>query len=69
MKPKEKVAFPFVTFVLKTTKMNLFDVYSLFDLTPVKAEASYLWDDKGEKYLDLYGGHAVISVGHSIHTM
>ncbi|WP_407482279.1 aspartate aminotransferase family protein [Elizabethkingia meningoseptica] len=45
--------------------MNLFDVYSLFDLTPVKAEASYLWDDKGEKYLDLYGGHAVISVGHS----
>jgi len=49
----------------KTTKMNLFDVYSLFDLTPVKAEASYLWDDKGEKYLDLYGGHAVISVGHS----
>ncbi|MHA7608777.1 aspartate aminotransferase family protein [Elizabethkingia meningoseptica] len=45
--------------------MNLFDVYSLFDLTPVKAEASHLWDDKGEKYLDLYGGHAVISVGHS----
>ncbi len=45
--------------------MKLFDVYSLFDLTPVKAEGSYLWDDKGQQYLDLYGGHAVISVGHS----
>lgn len=45
--------------------MNLFDVYPLFDITPVKAEGSWLWDDKGRKYLDLYGGHAVISVGHS----
>lgn len=45
--------------------MKLFDVYPLFDITPVKAEGSYLWDDKGTKYLDLYGGHAVISVGHS----
>ncbi len=45
--------------------MNLFDVYSLFDITPVKAEGCYLWDDKGTKYLDLYGGHAVISIGHS----
>ena len=45
--------------------MNLFDVYPLFDITPVKAEGSYIWDQKGEKYLDLYGGHAVISVGHS----
>jgi acetylornithine/N-succinyldiaminopimelate aminotransferase len=45
--------------------MKLFDVYPLFNITPVKAEGSWLWDDKGEKYLDLYGGHAVISVGHS----
>jgi acetylornithine/N-succinyldiaminopimelate aminotransferase len=45
--------------------MNLFDVYPLFDITPVKARGSWLWDDKDEKYLDLYGGHAVISIGHS----
>ncbi len=45
--------------------MNLFDVYPLFNITPVKAEGSYLWDEAGTKYLDLYGGHAVISIGHS----
>lgn len=45
--------------------MELFDVYSLFNITPVKAEGCYLWDDQGRRYLDLYGGHAVISVGHS----
>jgi len=45
--------------------MNLFDVYSLFDVTPVKALGAKVWDDKGQEYLDLYGGHAVISVGHS----
>lgn len=45
--------------------MKLFDVYPLFDITPVKAQGSWLWDNKGEKYLDLYGGHAVISIGHS----
>ena len=45
--------------------MKLFDVYPLFDLNFVKAEGSYLWNDKNEKYLDLYGGHAVISIGHS----
>ena len=45
--------------------MKLFDVYPLFDITPVKAQGSWLWDDNGDKYLDLYGGHAVISVGHS----
>ena len=44
--------------------MDLFDVYSLFDVTPVKARGTRLWDDKGQEYLDLYGGHAVISVGH-----
>ncbi|WP_430810631.1 MULTISPECIES: aspartate aminotransferase family protein [unclassified Carboxylicivirga] len=45
--------------------MNIFDVYSLFDITPVKGEGCYVWDDKGNRYLDLYGGHAVISIGHS----
>src|ERR1041384_5988628 len=45
--------------------MKLFDVYPLFDITPVKAQGSWLWDEKGEKYLDLYGGHAVIAIGHS----
>ena len=44
--------------------MELFDVYSLFDVTPVRAEGCRIWDDKGQEYLDLYGGHAVISVGH-----
>jgi acetylornithine aminotransferase len=44
--------------------MKLFDVYPLFNITPVKGKGSWLWDDKGEKYLDLYGGHAVISIGH-----
>lgn len=45
--------------------MKLFDVYPLFDITPVKAEGCYVWDSEGNKYLDLYGGHAVISIGHS----
>jgi acetylornithine/N-succinyldiaminopimelate aminotransferase len=45
--------------------MKLFDVYPLFKITPVRAEGSWLWDQDGTKYLDLYGGHAVISIGHS----
>ena len=45
--------------------MNLFDVYPLFNITPVKARGCYVWDSEGRKYLDLYGGHAVISIGHS----
>lgn len=45
--------------------MKLFDVYPLFDIEPVRAQGSWLWDNKGTKYLDLYGGHAVISIGHS----
>ncbi len=45
--------------------MNLFDVYPLFDITPVKGLDCNVWDDQGNKYLDLYGGHAVISIGHS----
>ena len=44
--------------------MGLFEVYSLFDVTPVRAKGTRVWDDKGVEYLDLYGGHAVISVGH-----
>ncbi|KAA6327749.1 Acetylornithine/N-succinyldiaminopimelate aminotransferase, partial [termite gut metagenome] len=45
--------------------MNLFDVYPLFPLHIVKGKGCYVWDDKGTNYLDLYGGHAVISIGHS----
>lgn len=45
--------------------MKLFDVYPLFPIEPVKAEGSWLWDSEGKKYLDLYGGHAVISIGHN----
>lgn len=45
--------------------MKLFDVYPLQDVAIIKGEGSYLWDDKGVRYLDMYGGHAVISVGHS----
>lgn len=44
--------------------MELFDVYSLFDVTPVRAQGCRVWDENGQEYLDLYGGHAVISVGH-----
>ncbi|MGN6477628.1 MAG: aspartate aminotransferase family protein [Flavipsychrobacter sp.] len=45
--------------------MQLFDVYPLNDITIVKGSGSYVWDDKGQKYLDMYGGHAVISIGHT----
>ncbi len=45
--------------------MKLFDVYPLNDIIIDKAQGSYVWDDKGQKYLDLYGGHAVISIGHT----
>lgn len=45
--------------------MTIFDVYPLYDITPVKGDGVYVYDEKGEKYLDLYGGHAVISIGHS----
>lgn len=45
--------------------MNLFNVYPLFNINPVKAQGSFLWDDKGQQYLDFYGGHAVISIGHN----
>ncbi|WP_026474638.1 aspartate aminotransferase family protein [Alkaliflexus imshenetskii] len=45
--------------------MQLFDVYPLMNVTPVKAEGCLVWDNAGNEYLDLYGGHAVISIGHS----
>ncbi|MEY3647884.1 MAG: hypothetical protein RLZ13_769 [Bacteroidota bacterium] len=45
--------------------MNLFDVYPLIPVTLVKADGCRLWDEQGQEYLDLYGGHAVISIGHS----
>ncbi|MDD7304325.1 MAG: aminotransferase class III-fold pyridoxal phosphate-dependent enzyme [Prevotellaceae bacterium] len=44
--------------------MNLFDVYPLFPINIVKGKGCHVWDDKGQEYLDLYGGHAVISIGH-----
>ena len=45
--------------------MSLFNVYPLFDITPVKAKDVFVYDENGTEYLDLYGGHAVISIGHS----
>ena len=45
--------------------MKLFNVYPLFDLEITRGKGSYVWDENGKKYLDFYGGHAVISVGHS----
>jgi len=45
--------------------MKLFDVYPLNDITITRAQGSYVWDEHGVQYLDLYGGHAVISIGHT----
>ena len=45
--------------------MKLFDVYPLLDITIARAKGSFVWDDQGRQYLDLYGGHAVISIGHT----
>lgn len=53
----------FVNF--QTLNMKLFDVYPLNDVTIVKAKGSTVWDDTGAQYLDMYGGHAVISIGHT----
>jgi acetylornithine/N-succinyldiaminopimelate aminotransferase len=52
MKPKKK-------------KMKLFDVYPINNITITRAKGSYLWDEAGQQYLDMYGGHAVISIGHT----
>lgn len=48
-----------------TPAMHLFDVYQLNQIAPVRALGSHLWDEAGTQYLDLYGGHAVISIGHT----
>lgn len=45
--------------------MNIYDVYSLYDVTPVRGKGSYVYDKNGTEFLDFYGGHAVISIGHS----
>ena len=45
--------------------MTLFDVYPLNNITITKAKGSYVWDEEGQQYLDMYGGHAVISIGHT----
>ena len=45
--------------------MKLFDVYPLFDINIARGKGCHVWDDKGQEYLDLYGGHAVISIGHT----
>ena len=45
--------------------MKLFDVYPLYDVTPVSAKGIVVTDDKGQEYFDFYGGHAVLSIGHS----
>ena len=45
--------------------MELFNVYPLYNVTPAKAEGAYVWDENNIKYLDLYGGHGVISIGHT----
>lgn len=45
--------------------MKLFDVYPINEITITRAKGSYLWDDLGQQYLDMYGGHAVISIGHT----
>ncbi|MCB0435445.1 MAG: aminotransferase class III-fold pyridoxal phosphate-dependent enzyme, partial [Mangrovimonas sp.] len=45
--------------------MSLFPVYPLYDITPVKAKDVWVYDENGVNYLDMYGGHAVISIGHS----
>jgi acetylornithine/N-succinyldiaminopimelate aminotransferase len=45
--------------------MTLFDVYPLNNISITKAKGSYVWDEEGVQYLDMYGGHAVISIGHT----
>ena len=64
-----RISVVFCTFapdIIKCIKtMKLFDVYPLFDVNIVKGKGCSVWDDKGQEYLDLYGGHAVISIGHS----
>ena len=51
--------------ITKLKNMQLFDVYPLFDINIVKGQGCHVWDEQGQEYLDLYGGHAVISIGHA----
>jgi acetylornithine/N-succinyldiaminopimelate aminotransferase len=51
--------------IVNFKNMKLFDVYAINPISIVKAKGSYIWDDQGQQYLDLYGGHAVISIGHT----
>ena len=53
------------TYSKSNEPMKLFDVYSLWPIEPVRASGCKVWDKEGNEYLDLYGGHAVISIGHS----
>jgi acetylornithine aminotransferase len=53
------------TFRPQAKTMKLFDVYPINEITITRAKGSYLWDDAGQQYLDMYGGHAVISIGHT----
>src|ERR1700729_2007747 len=49
----------------KNRSMKLFDVYPINEITIVKAKGSYVWDQEGQQYLDCYGGHSAISIGHT----
>jgi len=53
------------TKLFKTKRMSLFNVYPIYNITPVKALGARVWDQNNQEYLDFYGGHGVISVGHS----
>lgn len=55
----------FLILLIRKKKMELFDVYSLYPVEPVRGSGSYVYDAAGTEYLDLYGGHAVISIGHA----
>ena len=59
------LAFCFKRLASSKKIMKLFDVYPLNDITITKAQGSYVWDENGVQYLDMYGGHAVISIGHT----
>ena len=55
----------FLILLIRKKKMELFDVYSLYPVEPVRGSGNYVYDAAGTEYLDLYGGHAVISIGHA----
>ena len=65
MKTARKADSSFFIFNSSLNYMTLFDVYPLFDINIARGRGCHVWDDHGTEYLDLYGGHAVISIGHS----